>query len=293
MPPDLLKPIDPKALKALRAYRPRPWEPPAMGSPEQLLLQAAGYWHTPRRIGHDASLRWLLDERAQAQQDMLATSFLLGVIWERGDLRAALPAYSASLHMPDHAWQGLSAESVSCEVCGQMQQIECDFSFMHLCQWTGSVIAYKPAELAYALQVQRLVLSPQIDTLEAHQLAHVRHLGAQRLLAVLQFLDARPPQETPTVLKRHLAKSGLMRWTQQSASEFIDAMGFLGVLQPPGHKSFLHEHVSHLAPRKSSSSDWSYPVDFWLGRDGVNWEAVRFWFGELGAESGGLNAPPA
>ena len=147
--------------------------------------------------------------------------------------------------------------------------------------------------MAYALQVQRLVLSPQIDTLEAHQLAHVRHLGARRLLAVLQFLDARPPQETPTLLKRHLAKSGLMRWTQQSASEFIDAMGFLGVLQPPGHKSFLHEHVSHLAPRKSSSSDWSYPVDFWLGRDGVNWEAVRFWFGELGAESGGLNAPPA
>ena len=28
------------------------------------------------------------------------------------------------------------------------------------------------------------------------------------------------------------------------------------------------------------SSDWLYPVDWWKGRDGINQDALKFWFGE-------------
>ena len=35
-----------------------------------------------------------------------------------------------------------------------------------------------------------------------------------------------------------------------------------------------------VAPRKTHSSDWRYPVDFWLGKDGLNRAALEFWFGE-------------
>lgn len=41
----------------------------------------------------------------------------------------------------------------------------------------------------------------------------------------------------------------------------------------------MFEHFTNvgLAPSKSRSSGWSYPVDFWLGEYGLDKHAVRFW----------------
>ena len=47
------------------------------------------------------------------------------------------------------------------------------------------------------------------------------------------------------------------------------------------HKGFLKKYTNLAsAPRKTHSSDWNYPVDFWLGKDGINKDAFKFWFGE-------------
>jgi hypothetical protein len=35
-----------------------------------------------------------------------------------------------------------------------------------------------------------------------------------------------------------------------------------------------------LAPSKSHSSNWAWPVDFWTGKDGINRDAFDFWFGD-------------
>jgi hypothetical protein len=49
-----------------------------------------------------------------------------------------------------------------------------------------------------------------------------------------------------------------------------------------------------LASRSKHSSDWLYPVDFWRGKDRVNQEALKYWFGdydELRSLFGGVFKP--
>ena len=61
----------------------------------------------------------------------------------------------------------------------------------------------------------------------------------------------------------------------------LETLGYCGVLCPLEHTSPYNHYVRlNNAPRTSHSSDWNYPADFWKGRDGVNIEALNFWFGD-------------
>ena len=61
----------------------------------------------------------------------------------------------------------------------------------------------------------------------------------------------------------------------------LDTLGVCGILHTEKHKGSFYEYVNlELCPRSSRSSDWAYPVDFWRGKDGIDWEAMDYWFGE-------------
>ena len=53
------------------------------------------------------------------------------------------------------------------------------------------------------------------------------------------------------------------------------------VMRSETRKGPLYEYINFAScPRKSSRSDWPYPVDFWTGQDGLNKDAYDFWFGK-------------
>lgn len=61
----------------------------------------------------------------------------------------------------------------------------------------------------------------------------------------------------------------------------LETLGYCSILETNEHKGFLKKYTNLAsAPRKTHSSDWNYPVDFWLGKDGINKDAFKFWFGE-------------
>ena len=61
----------------------------------------------------------------------------------------------------------------------------------------------------------------------------------------------------------------------------LQTLGVCGILRTEKHKAPFYEYRNlAVAPRTSRSSDWSYPVDFWKGSDGIDWEAFGYWFGE-------------
>ena len=60
----------------------------------------------------------------------------------------------------------------------------------------------------------------------------------------------------------------------------LETLGVCGILETEKYKSPFHHYVNlGLAPKKSHSSEWEYPVDFWTPSDGINKEAFKFWFG--------------
>jgi hypothetical protein len=68
---------------------------------------------------------------------------------------------------------------------------------------------------------------------------------------------------------------------EDKIKNILETLGVCGILHTEKHKAPFYEYVNlAVAPRSSHSSDWVYPVDFWRGRNGIDWEAFDYWFGE-------------
>ena len=62
----------------------------------------------------------------------------------------------------------------------------------------------------------------------------------------------------------------------------VDIFGLAGILAPRNETGFFREYtriMDRFPP--TNNSDWEYPVSWWRGSDGVDEEAVAFWFGEV------------
>jgi hypothetical protein len=77
-------------------------------------------------------------------------------------------------------------------------------------------------------------------------------------------------------LVQHLASS------KPERQVLIEILGYCGILQHPDHPGFLEEFRAFSARQGGGRGDWTYPVEHWRGRHGVNAEALAFWFGEYG-----------
>jgi len=61
----------------------------------------------------------------------------------------------------------------------------------------------------------------------------------------------------------------------------LEVLGIIGLLHTEEHKGAFYEYVNiSNYPRPSHSSDWHYPVNFWRGKYGVDWDAFDYWFSE-------------
>lgn len=99
---------------------------------------------------------------------------------------------------------------------------------------------------------------------------------------ILTILTNAEPNETvkKTIFLRIKKIKGFKSNSEQLKA-LLETLGFCSILETEKQKGLLNEYINlAVAPRKTHGSDWNYPVDFWLGKDGINKEAFRFWFGE-------------
>jgi hypothetical protein len=88
-----------------------------------------------------------------------------------------------------------------------------------------------------------------------------------------------------------LSKSanGLRTIVKSNKDERIDLLnllGIIGVLETPEHRGCFKQFVpadEREEKNRNGTHDWLYPVSRWSARDGLNNEALEFWFGDYGA----------
>ena len=78
------------------------------------------------------------------------------------------------------------------------------------------------------------------------------------------------------------AIKGLFASNKQERRVVIDILGLAGVLVPRWLPNFWDTYPL-CAERKQplNKNDWSYPVLWWKGADGINAKALDFWFPKL------------
>jgi len=103
----------------------------------------------------------------------------------------------------------------------------------------------------------------------------------RRILGTLRTL---PAGSTPRAAARALRE--VIRSNDSERRMLLEILGFCSVLETPQQPGFLRRFIRHAErlrfPRPGGANDWSYPVAWWRSDHGINEEALRFFFPDLG-----------
>jgi hypothetical protein len=266
----LMKTIDAKALKILRSYC---LINPAATSPEDFAYaKRAGLMFDVLELSHDEIVAWAFEEFKKSNKQSVAASFLLGLEYNEPYLRAALSAHAIMTHFPKHLYSLTEENKINCSICGVAEyggQVKVDLTFLNRGRWLGSVIARYPQKLAFNLQQHN-----------ENFVGEPNEKGIERFCELLTLIGTSSDDETPTTLHKKIRKLPGVKMSVEEARYLLDTLGYAGILQTPEHQGFIYKYTGHLSPQKSRSSDWGYPVDFWTGKDGINLDALKFWFSD-------------
>lgn len=93
------------------------------------------------------------------------------------------------------------------------------------------------------------------------------------LRSILELADSMEDEASGAALATAIRTAKLLPCTQAEALGIVETLGICGILDAPGHPGFLH---SFTPPLERDTGDLrqslSYPLNWWRGADGVNWE---------------------
>lgn len=240
----------------------------SMSDPKSVgVLQENNMVFPSEEIGHDELIEKLIHEAKLARKSEVVESFLAGLEHGEPQKRAVLSAYAISLNFPKHKFK--SSENIQCSICGCFYKKIRNFTFCNLVRYTvGSSSAGSPEELYFFLREHNKSVPSSPRSIIVFK-------------SILDLLRGSVPEDTPLTLERKIRDLPGIDMTKELSRGLVDLFGQIGVLETPDHKGFIYSYTYiGRAPKKSRSTDWSYPVDFWNGSYGVNEEAVDFWFGK-------------
>jgi hypothetical protein len=229
----------------------------------------AGLMFDPVDMTHDGAIERALELRRTISPDRVARAFLASLSSRRLDWRSALGSYSAILHLPAHRFTSMSNPHI-CGICAQFASSPAvDVSALNFrrLKW-GGVLHEEPHYAVVDLEWFAALEVPGPNERDLHILS-----TALANFANLQA-DARPAE-----LEKSLR--GLLPSNRSERRILIEILALAGILIPKNRPTFWGEYplqVDREFPHKPWKTDWRYPVVWWKGADGVNRDAVAFWF---------------
>ena len=229
----------------------------------------AGLMFDPVDVTHDAVIERALELRRNIKPERVARAFTASLSSRRLDWRSALGSYSAILHLPAHRFTPMLNPHI-CGVCGQFARtVGVDVSALNFrrLKW-GGVQHEEPHYAVLDLEWFAALEVPEPNERDLHILstafANFRNMPA----------DARPAE-----LEKSLR--GLLPSSRSERRILIQILGLAGILIPKNRPTFWGEYplqTDREFPDRPWKTDWAYPVVWWNGEDGINRDAVAFWF---------------
>ena len=100
------------------------------------------------------------------------------------------------------------------------------------------------------------------------------------LRSILELADSMEDKASGSALATAIRTAKLLPCNQAEAVGIVETLGICGILDAPGHPGFLH---SFTPPLERDTGDLrqslSYPLNWWHGANGVNWENAVEVFG--------------
>lgn len=251
-----------------------------------------GNLKTKEYLTHDELIERIFQEYRDCDKKKYTSLFLSSLSSNKLNYRSGLPVFAIMQSFPKHSFtpckktasekalfdkmneedKAFVISRIPCKYCSSLKNIEVDIELIEECfSEVGGLIGHNSLTYYhYLLQTNKLEIVKPIES--------DFRIFSEIITVLLQA------NEKETVKKTVQSKIGNIRGFKSNTEQrqaLLETLGYCSILETKEHKGLL-EHYTNCAstPRKTHSSDWNYPVDFWSGKDGINKQAFRFWFEE-------------
>ncbi|RTQ92858.1 hypothetical protein [Lysinibacillus telephonicus] len=255
-----------KALKILLNY--------SLLNPEKTLeedfqyAKTAGYMFDKIEQTHNEAIENAITELKQCSKRFTVDLFLASLSNQHLDWRSGLPVYVIMKQFPIHDFK---SDFISCEICGNNPDSLVDLTFVNKIRFgIGGIISGNIYDFSFILQ-------------QHNKLPHVKPTKKDFDIFkfIIEIIRNAETNDTPSKVQKKIGKIKGFKSNEEQRKALLETLGFCSILETEEHKGFLHQFINlGLAPRSRHSSDWLYPVDWWKGKDGINEDALKYWFGE-------------
>lgn len=230
-------------------------------------------------LDHDDLIVSLVKARNQIDREKVVAAFVSSLRTKRLDLRSPLGSYAFHLNHPRHKLDGFNPDVgqnyLQCKRCpyfSNQGRRDCDINFTYNGKLRStSTVSQNFASPEYALADMTLFADAAVPPPNDDDWDVIRQL--------LKRVRALPSTARLGDLQKALM--GLFKSDKYARQQVLEILGFCGVLQPKSRPlvtdRFFYRDKDQFHPH-FHTRDWAYPVSWWTGADGVNDDAVAFWF---------------
>ncbi len=220
---------------------------------------------------HNECIEELFSELKKTSKTKITNSFLYSLSSNNLQYRAGLSIYAIMQTFPFHNYEGFKENPDVCKFCASSNEELVDLSFFNQCRFfVGGLISKDIYEFTFFLKQANL-----LDEV------YPSPLDFEIFNKIVKVICGSEQKSTPNDLKKQIKTISNFSSNDEQRRSLIETLGYCSILESSKHKGFLTDYtILGLAPHKRHSSDWSYPVDWWIGSDGINKDAYKFWFGD-------------
>ena len=257
--------IDKKALKILSEYN--VLEPDDTPEDDFRYARDKGLMFDPLKQTHEEALSIAFNEFSKCTKKETTDLFLASLSAFRLDWRAGFSAYVYIRTCPKHAFEG----HYNCTVCSSVKEEVVDFSFINQLRFSigGFVGEGSLYQIAFMLKQHNYLQSVLPSTKDF-----------DIFKSIIGILKNANENDSPRIIQKEIRNIKGFKSNEEQRRSLLETLGFCSILETEKHKGFLHQFINlGFAPYRPRSN-WQYPVDWWTGKDGINQEALKFWFGD-------------
>jgi len=217
---------------------------------------------------HNMLCSSILNKIQEVDKQQIAKNFISTLSTRNLRHRSFLSSYAIARVLNYHDYDSIDGRS--CDICGvySNDQNQYDLNVMNFekLKWGGvrlSHLEYIKFDLDEFKKLE--ALEPQKEDFEI-------------LNNIKQTILSSKEDDRPRQLEKRLAK--VFKSNSNERENVLNIFGICGILETESQKGFFSKFINVIdrEDRPVNKTDWSYPIDWWQGKFGINEEAWKYYF---------------
>jgi len=230
--------------------------------------KSKGLMFDPLQIDHENLCKSISEKINRIDKERIINGFVVSLSTRNLQFRSFLSSYAIARVIENHQYK--SATNRFCAICGvygkEIQTIDLNVLNFEKLKWGGVRLMHLEYVNFDLSQIEKVEFPrPNKDNLTL-------------LKQLKELILCSENEDRPRQLEKRLAK--LIKSNASEREVILNIFGICGILETENQKGFFENNIpmNERELRPVSKTDWSYPVDWWQGKFGINEKVWKYYF---------------